>query len=140
MGAAAFWIALGAVLIAGGWFRTRRLALKHETLRMIVEKTGTVDEAQLRELLNPTPPPMPPHWFAPPPRPEGYRVLRVLGTITMFGGLGAALYSAILTLGGAPIEAANAFGFAALVASIGAGLFFASRFVTPPPDTERKDS
>jgi hypothetical protein len=139
MGAAAFWIALGAVLIAGGWFRTRKLALRHETLRLIVEKTGTVDEAQLRELLNPTPPPLPPHWFAPPRRPEGYRVLRVFGTITMFGGLGTALFSAILTLGGARIEAPAAFGIAALITSIGAGLFFASRFVRPPQEVECRE-
>ena len=50
MGVVAFWIALAAVLIAGGWAKSRSEAQKHETLRKIIERNGTVDEAQLRQL------------------------------------------------------------------------------------------
>ena len=38
MGVVAFWIALAAVLIAGGWAKTRTEAQKHETLRKLIEK------------------------------------------------------------------------------------------------------
>ena len=55
MGVVAFWIAVAAVLIAGGWFKSRGEAQKQQTLRTIIEKTGTVDEALLRQLF-PTPP------------------------------------------------------------------------------------
>ena len=46
----AFWIALAAVLIAGGWVKSRNEAEKHATLRTIIDKSGTVDEAQIRAL------------------------------------------------------------------------------------------
>ena len=51
----AFWIALAAVLIAGGWVKSRNEAEKHETLRRLIEKEGAVDEAQMRALLYPPP-------------------------------------------------------------------------------------
>ena len=47
---AGFWIFIAAIVVAGIWKDARAKAEKHETLRRIVEKTGTVNEAQLKEL------------------------------------------------------------------------------------------
>lgn len=52
MEAAAFWVAIAAVIIMVGWFKSKNDAEKHKTFRTIVEKTGVVDEAQLRLLFD----------------------------------------------------------------------------------------
>jgi small-conductance mechanosensitive channel len=141
VGAAAFWIALAAVLVAGGWWKSRSEAQKHETIRRIVEKTGQVDEVKLKELFEP---PVP-GWvrerieiikeitktqplsdakirelLQPPPSPwdgskpgDGYRALRVSGAIIMFLGLGIAIACGILylTLGLTPADTGEAAAF-----------------------------
>jgi hypothetical protein len=78
-----FWIVIAAFVVAGAWTKVRREAEKHETLRRIVEKTGSIDETKLKELFSePSPEPTKPG--------TGYRVLRITGTIVMFlGGLPA---------------------------------------------------
>src|SRR5688500_15427186 len=43
-GALGFWIFIAAIIVAGIWSKSRREAEKHETLRRMVEKTGTIDE------------------------------------------------------------------------------------------------
>lgn len=63
VGSAAFWIMIAAIVVAGDWLRARREALKHETLRLIIEKTGHVDEAQLKALFQPPTP----GWLHEPP-------------------------------------------------------------------------
>jgi hypothetical protein len=55
MEAAAFWVAIAAVIIMAGWFKSKNDAEKHKTFRTIVEKTGVVDEAQLRLLFDTRP-------------------------------------------------------------------------------------
>jgi hypothetical protein len=52
---AAFWIFIAVVVWASTWEKARRNAEKHETLRRIIEKTGTIDEAKLKELFAPPP-------------------------------------------------------------------------------------
>jgi hypothetical protein len=144
LGAAAFWISLAAVLIAGGWFKSRSEAQKHETLRRIVERTGTINEAQLRELFSP--PAF--HWadpkiWNPPPPPPGnnYKALRVLGTIALAIAGGLAILFAILGNGGVNMlkETVIGFGIAGLIAAFGVGLFAASSFVQRPPANDGKD-
>src|SRR5262245_744426 len=88
LGAAAFWIALAAVLIAGGWFKSRSEAQNHETLRKIIERTGTVDEAVIKELFCGSKPAVnwaDPKIWNPPPSPPGhnFKALRVLGMIVL---------------------------------------------------------
>jgi hypothetical protein len=171
VGAAAFWIALAAVLVAGGWWKSRSEAQKHETIRRIIEKTGQVDEAKLKELFEP---PLP-DWvrarieiikeiaktqpmsdakirelLQPPPTPwdgskpgDGYRGLRVGGTIIMFLGVGVVIASGILyvTLGLTPADAGEAaafLGIASVLVVLGAGLFYSSRFAAQPPRDDRK--
>ena len=50
-----FWIFMAAIVVAGIWKEQREKAEKHETLRRIVEKTGTLDEAKLKELFSELP-------------------------------------------------------------------------------------
>jgi len=132
---AAFWIALAAVLISGEWFRSRREAMKHETLRLMVEKTGRADEAQLRELF-----PLP-HWSRQRTPGVEYRTMRVLGTLALFAALGLAVCFSILYVGypGWRLDASIGFGVASVVAFLGVGLLVASRFVEKPPQQGDRD-
>jgi hypothetical protein len=127
--AAAFWIALAAVIIAGAYFRSLREATKHETLRRIVEKTGQVDERQFKALFEPPPS----VWLTRRPRAvgRGYRALRILGTVLMFIAAGLALFFTIFAQTGAQHWNAVLVGYAAssLILLIGAGVFFCSRFM-----------
>src|SRR5690348_7536483 len=91
MEVAAFWIGLAAVLIAGGWYKSRTEAQKHQTFRTIVEKTGTVDEAQLK-LLFPAQGRYAGQWVP----GAGYRALRVGGAILMIVGAGGILLGGAL--------------------------------------------
>lgn len=141
MGAAAFWIALAAVIIASGWFRSRSEAQKHETLRRIIEKTGHVDEMQMRALFQPPAPHIPDHVWGRPPAPgSGYRTLRVLGSIVLFVAIGlATLFTVLMLAGGARRDAIIGCAVASLVALFGAGLFFSSRFLARPPPSGQSE-
>jgi hypothetical protein len=131
-GVVAFWLAVGAMVIAGGYFRFRSNEAKHETLRRIVEKTGQIDESQFKALFEPPPNP----WLAPRPGPVGstYRALRVLGTLVMFIALSVAAFFTIFALTGSHRGDVVLIGYASasVVLLVGAGLFFCSRFVLNP--------
>lgn len=131
LGAAAFWLALAAVLISGGWFKARSEALKHETLRRLVEKTGQVDEAQLRLLF--TPPPPPPMACQPPPAPgEGYRALRIVGVIVASLGIGGGLMFWLLDTIEVLPDALIGVAISSGVVVLGIGFFVSSRFAERP--------
>ena len=134
LGAAAFWIALAAVLIVGKIHNTRREQMRQETLLRMVERTGQLDEQQIK-LLFPPPPPLPPHWFARPERPDGHRALKVFGTIALSVSVGLGIFFSILQEMGTPAQQEDAvvgFACAALIACLGVGLFLAARYVNPP--------
>jgi hypothetical protein len=135
LGALGFWIFIAALVVAGIWSDSRKKAEKHETLRRIVEKTGTIDEAKLQEL------------FAEPASEAykpggGYRTLRIAGTIVRF--IGAAILTLFLVAAGlaflfgrmdefSNIDALFAvFAIPAGIAMAGYVLFFSSRFAEPP--------
>jgi hypothetical protein len=137
-GAFGFWIFIASIIVAGIWAKSRGQAEKHETLRRIVEKTGTIDEAKLKEL------------FSEPPGDEskpgyGYRVARVIGTIAMFIGAGIATFATIAVGLGKAFAVTEmfhdrggwiaAFAISAAIALLGLGIFFSSRFCEPPPGT-----
>ena len=136
LGAAAFWIALAAVLIAGSYFKTRREAIKQDTLLRLIERTGQLDEAQVKALF-PPPPPLPSQWFHPPdPAPDGRVPMKMFGTIVLAVAVGLAIFFTILLNLGTPAQQQDAItGYAAsaLIACIGIGLFVSARFVRPPP-------
>ncbi len=138
LGPLGFWIFIAAIVVAGIWSTVRQKAEKHETLRRIVEKTGTIDEAKLKEL------------FSDPPSEEskpgyGYRVARVIGTITMFIGAGIAMFATIAVGLGKAFAVTEmfhdrggwvaAFAISAAITLLGLGIFFSSRFCEPPPRT-----
>ena len=142
LGAAAFWIALAAVLIAGGYNKFRREKLKQETLLKIIERTGQLDEAQVK-LLFPPPPAYSPHerpWWAAPPDPfAGRRALRVGGLIVMAVAAGlAVLFTVMLNFGSVPQQttAVPGLGAAGLVGCLALGLFVSSNFAKGP---DRRD-
>jgi hypothetical protein len=131
-GAFGFWIFVAAIIVVSTWAKSRREAEKHETLRRIVEKTGVIDEAKLKEL------------FSDPPSDDskpgyGYRALRVGGSVVLFvaAGLGTffLLGAWLGKMFGHVIE--WWYGGVAIsvgLAIVGAGLFFASRFAELPSD------
>jgi hypothetical protein len=132
LGGLGIWLFLAALVIASAWKAIRRDAEKHETLRRIVEKTGTVDEAQLRVLFRPAAPQEPVK--ATPG--AGYRILRVLGTLIM-GGAAALLSSLVvgILLGlneGTGKGVLGGFVVATTIGVFGLGVFLSARFATPP--------
>ena len=142
LGAAAFWIALAAVLIAGGINKLRREKLRQETLLKLVEKTGQLDEQQVKALFPPPPPP-PPHVWGPPEYPDGRRILKVFGTILVSLGAGLAVFAVVLLeIGSSELHgnAQLAFAWSPLIACVGVGLIVASRFVRPPIDQRDRET
>ena len=144
LGAFAFWIALASVLIAGSWFKFRREALKQETLLRLIEKTGQIDEQQIKALFPPAPPPgpLPPHWFQPPDPDAGRTIARIFGTLALSVAAGLAILFTILLEFGTPLQQENAivgYGATSIVACVGLGLFAASRYMKKAPaDRDRQ--
>lgn len=142
LGAAAFWIALAAVLIAGGWHKVRREQIKQETLLKLVEKTGQLDEAQVKLLFPPPPAPppnWPPAWHKPHDPTANKRGLQGLGAVVVSLGAGIAVLATVITLFGDAAQKKGAlvgFGMAGLIAMVGIGFFVASKFAVgqAPPD------
>lgn len=132
MGVVAFWIALAAVLIAGGWAKTRTEAQKHETLRKLIERGGSVDEAQIRALFYPPMPAGMARWVRPRAKGDGYRALRVVGTIAICLAIGLMVFFAPLWLRGIDEDALVGVGFGVVIFALGAGFFIASRFMEKP--------
>ena len=130
-GAATFWLFIAAAAVAGSWEKARRNAEKHETMRRIIEKTGTIDETKLKELFNGRGV----DWDGGAPG-DGYRALRVVGTIIM--GFGAAVALAFLVMGQFDVVSRVALvkgvSVSLAVALVGLGFFFSSRFAQLPPD------
>jgi hypothetical protein len=141
LGAAAFWIFLAAIIIAGIWRKKHSEAMKHETVRFLIEKNQKLDDKQLAELLNPPPPPSP-EWLMPKRKPgDGCRVMRVCGTLLVFIALGLLIadFWRGMVLG---IDDKSVLGIATAIpflAMLGIGLLVASRFVTQPSKTENRD-
>lgn len=137
LGGLGFWIFIAAIVVASMWSDSRKKAEKHETLRRIVEKTGTVDEAKLKELFAESAEQKP---------GSGYRALRITGTIVMFIGAGLFVFFSLVAglvvlLGEALPEAENIaplFAAGIGIAFVGYGLFFSSRFAEPPADVRNE--
>jgi hypothetical protein len=138
IGAAAFWLFLAAIIVGGMWRKKHSEAMRHETVRVLIEKNVKIDEAQLKELLNPTPQPAP-EWLVPKHKPgTGFRVLRISGAIILCIALGLgmmAIWRGIM-LGFYDRSVLEIGTAIPLVTMIGIGLFVASRFVPRPPSNE----
>lgn len=129
LGTLGFWICLAAVGLGVIWSGARQEAEKHETLRRILEKTGTLDEDKLKELFSPASPQSSPG--------GGYRALRIAGTVIMSIGAALMVFFGIMALvaiqrGPLPMEAFAPLSVAAGACMLGLGVFFSSRFAEPP--------
>jgi len=141
LSALGFWIFIAAIIVASTWASSRRKAEEHETLRRIVEKTGEIDEARLKELFKEDPSDESAPGYA-------YRGLRIGGTIVMFLGAAIATFFWIVAGFGKALGHTRmfddgtwliaAFAAPAGIAMLGLGLFFSSRFATPPPGTRNE--
>ena len=133
IGPAAFWIAIAAIIISWGYFRSRREAARHETLRHIVEKTGQVDESLFRALF----PPSPDSLWPPKPAPQGtgQRLLKVFGTLVICFAIGLGLFFSVLQFAdtASAKQVVRGYASASLVLLVGIGLLLGSRFL-PKPD------
>lgn len=131
---AAFWIFIGIAAWASHWERSRRNAEKHETMRRIIEKTGTVDEARLKDLFNSSSHDWLSNALTSKPG-DGYRGLMVGGTILLSAAAGVALLFLIMGQTNVIPHKAMIIGLAAasVPAAISFGLFFSTRFVERPP-------
>ncbi len=140
LGAAAFWISLAAVLIASGWFKSRSEAQKHETLRRMIEKTGTVDAAQMNELFRPagshsgwTNPEL---WKMPVSPPgENRKNARIFGALLLSVAAALEILFMILAATGVngPKETSIAYAIAAGIGVFGVGMFGIALLADPPP-------
>ena len=135
LGSLGFWIFIAAIVVGGMWKESRHNAEKHETLRRIVEKTGEIDEAKLKELFSAAP-------SAESKPGYGYRAARVTGTIVFFIGAGIATFILIAGALGKAFGATRLLddvtgltamlGVSAGIAMLGLGIFYCSRFCEPP--------
>ena len=133
LGALGFWLFIAALVVAGYWKDARQEAERHETLRRMIEKNGSVDEATLQKLFS----------SAKEGNTESggrYRTLRIVGTIIVFIGAGLAIF--FLTLGTIfeheRAHAMAALGVAAGVALLGVGVFVSSRFAEQPTSSRNE--
>lgn len=137
MGDLGFWIFISALIVGGMWLDWQKKAAKHETLRRIVEKTGTLDEAKLKELFRDEDEAESKPGYA-------YRGLRISGIIVLFVAAAIATFFLVAAMLGKVFGLTHMFiditglmiglAVAAGIAMLGLGLFFSSRFATPPPD------
>jgi hypothetical protein len=143
LGAAAFWVSVAAVLIAGGYWKMRGDARKQETLLRLVERTGQLDEAQVKLLFPPSPPMT---WgtqhasnsFGTAPG-EGRLTWVVISAIVGSIGVGLAVFGAIRRyfVGASnPADFGAVFAAAGLIICVAIGFFIASRFCSPAPSKQ----
>jgi len=139
MDAAGFWIAIAMIVVAVIWTRSRSEQLKHETIRRIVDKTGQIDEEQLRKLFQYRDQGQKDVWAHLPDPGLGYRALRVLGVLTLFGAAGLAAFAGVMLALADSVSAFPdksdlwlVFPIAIGLAIFGCGLFYCSRFLPKP--------
>jgi hypothetical protein len=131
-----FWIFVAAMVVGFIWSDSRKKAERHETLRRILDKTGTIDEARLKQLFTDEDSVTAPAGYA-------YRGLRITGTIVLFIAAGIATFFLVAAIFGKLFGLTNLFdvvtglavglAVSAAIAMVGLGLFWSSRFATPPP-------
>jgi hypothetical protein len=118
-------------VIFRAWKRRNIERIRHETARLLIEKNPTADYDTFKLLFNPP---------APAPKPGiAYRIMKIVGTIIMATGLGLLLMSICIAITEGNYTALNVIGPATMVATIGAAVFFAARFM-PRPSSKDLDA
>jgi uncharacterized membrane protein YraQ (UPF0718 family) len=143
LGVAAFWIFIGACVVAGIWRQKNSEAIRHETLRQLIAKEQKLDEEQMEKLLNSV---RGSGWAAFQEHSHmapgsGYRTLRIFGSMAIFLSFGLAIAAALQRfLRGQIDDDVAALGTAASISiMVGIGLFFSSRFTPKPSKDENTD-
>jgi hypothetical protein len=148
MGAVVFWIAVAAVLVAGNWRKKNIEGMRHETLRMLIQKEAGLNPAQVNELLNPPPPPLSEGhpWARRRDPAERVRNMRIAATLLVIAGPGVGGLIASLGLahvlgfaverqpGDSSVLIALGIGVAVCLVLLGVALFVAARYVRPAPN------
>ncbi|MDJ0916478.1 MAG: DUF6249 domain-containing protein [Woeseiaceae bacterium] len=116
LGALGFWIFVAAIVVAGIWYDARQKETQQETLRRVVESGRDIDQEVIDRVLGVS------------DSKELARDLKLSFYIIL--GAAAGLLALGLFLGAINADARVALmGVSALVASIGAGLWVAAKFV-----------
>jgi uncharacterized membrane protein YraQ (UPF0718 family) len=143
LGVAAFWIFIGACVVAGIWRQKNSEAIRHETLRQLIAKEQKLDEEQMERLLNSV---RGSGWTAQEHSHmapgSGYRTLRIFGSIAIFLSFGVAIAAAWqrFVRGQINDDVANLGTAASILIMVGIGLFFSSRFAPKPSKDENTDT
>ena len=117
-----FWGFIAACVFIGAWKRKKLETLRHETARLVIEKNSAIDPALLAQLLNPH------------DRNQSHKMMKALGTIIIALGLGLWMMCLWFVFGVGNGSVLALGGPATMVMVIGAGIFFAARFVPRHPD------
>lgn len=139
MAVAAFWIGLAAVLIAGSWRSKVTDQMRHETVRLLIERGSGVEDQQVRDLLNPPVQPLPEGhpWNRRPAPGSGRKVLRVCGAIVTVASIGVGLMvGGVQYVEGLEDAAILGFSVGGGMFVMGLSLFFAAMFFDGPSDSE----
>jgi len=124
-----FWIAIAVISIFGMHLARRTQELKHQTLRMLIDKGEKIDESLLRELLGP------PGQAARQSRQQTYTGLRIAAVILFCIAPGVMfLFFTIGEAAGKPGLQVLGLGVGALVALVGLGLRLGSNIVKSLPE------
>lgn len=142
MEVAAFWIFLAAIIVAAQWKKKHTESMRHETLRLIIEKNPNLDQEQIAEMLTPkhTHPDMPmPKPWAPKPG-DARKGFRIFGTIVMFVAFGLTAAGIWLYSVRGMTDDLVGLGISVpIVALFGISLFICSHLVSKPQADRKED-
>jgi len=119
--AAAFWLFIAVIIVAGMWYDMRRREAQHETLRRLAESGQPLDPDLMDRLLSVS------------GGGNTARELMIWGVVMLFVAPGVAVLAVFIGWQYAP-ALLPLLGVAILIGFIGVGLVVASRFVERRPD------
>jgi len=121
-----FFTFLAACVIISAWKRKKIETIRHETARLLIEKSPAIDSALLAEVFKP---------LSPSPKNKATRDgMKILGTIVVALGLGLWLMGLCFTFLVGDGQALGLGGPGTLLMVLGAGIIFAARFAPRPDD------
>ena len=135
MDVAAFWMGLAAVVVAWFWRRNHTEAMRHQTLRTMLDRKETIDEKLVNDVLNP--PVAESRWSRVSIPGESSRVFRFLGSLFMLLSPAAGIFGGIMTYFESREPEMNivipvGIGIALIIFVFGLALFVSARFLSQP--------
>ena len=123
---ATFWAFVAALVFIGAWRMKKIETIRHETIRLLIEKNQIIDAETLTQLFRP-------HWIPSHESGNTYRMMKVAGTVVIALGLGLCMMGFCFAFLAEDKTALGFGGPAALLVILGAGIMFAARFMPRPP-------